>query len=241
VLSRVLVLYRLLPQALARILPRGLEPRQQAGYAVGTACYTRLGAGRLFRGRSAGSEHLAYRFAVLADDEGGPCPATWIARRDTSSWIEARGARLLRADYHRSEFQLREEAFGLELSVSGERGEEFYLRGEAAGAAERSLFPNARALEDFLESCGSVRPADIFHPETDQFDLEKSFAPEPLTVFAARSAFFTDPKLFPPGTAELDSAWRLVTRRLEVAPARVTGRFRPVIEPGQGSPALPPI
>ncbi|MCI0410245.1 MAG: hypothetical protein L0191_17085, partial [Acidobacteria bacterium] len=196
----------------------------------------------LFRSRTASSDHLAYRFAVIREERDGPSEATWVARRETSSWLEARcGAKILRADYGRSEFQVREDAFGFELAVASERGQEFYLRAESCAAVQNSLFPGAQALEDFLDECGSVRPHDVFHPEADDLDLDKSFAPEPLVVFEARSAFFADPALFPPGSTELDSAWKVVSRRLEVAPERARARLGAMLERGQSSPAMPTI
>ena len=67
---RFLVVYRLDPRALAELLPAALEPRLIQGYAIATACYTRLGATPLFRGRDAGSDHLSYRFAVQRPDVG---------------------------------------------------------------------------------------------------------------------------------------------------------------------------
>src|SRR5262245_42852945 len=94
---RLLAVYRMDAELVQELLPPDLQPRLMQGYAIGAACYTRLGATQLFRRngrRSPGSDHLAYRFAVQG--EGG-AEATWIARRETSSWLEARcGAKLLR-------------------------------------------------------------------------------------------------------------------------------------------------
>jgi len=238
--SRILVLYRMPPRILEPILPRGLHPRLLSGLAIASACYTRLGAPRLLRGRAADSEHLAYRFAVQREEKEGWRDSTWIARRETSSWLEARcGAKLLRGVYGRAAFQVQEDVFSVELSVRGERGEEFYLRGEAAGAVANSLFPSAQSLQEFLGDEGPVKPYDVFAPEADTLDAEQNFAPEPLTVFEARSAYFSDAERFPSGAVELDSAWRLVSRRLAVVPERTL--FRPRLEPGASSPALPSV
>lgn len=237
---RLLVVYRLDPSLLCGLLPANLRARLVQGYAIGAACYTRLGANPLFRlndrGRDAGSDHLAYRFAVQRADG---TEATWIARRETSSWLEARcGAKLLRGEYGRSAFRVKEDAFAIELAVEGERGEEFYLRGEASGAATNSLFAGPQALEEFLGEDQPVRPYDVFAPEADALDLAQHFAPEPLAVFESRSAFFAEGP-FARGT-ELDSAWRIVTRRLAVA-ARRRSTFRVLPEPGSSSPALPTV
>lgn len=231
------MVYRLDPERLSTALPAGLRPRLASGHAIATVCYTRLGSNRLFRareGRSGASDHLAYRFAVEREDGG---PEAWIARRETSSWLEARcGAKLLRGEYGRSSFQVREDSFAFELLVEGEHGEEFYLRGEAAGAPQRSLFASGHALEGFLGEDRAVSPHDVFAPEADELDLARNFAPEPLAVFEARSGFLRAAP-FGPGV-ELDSAWRLVTRRLGVVSARRKA-FRLLPERAQPGPAMP--
>lgn len=237
--SRLLAVYRLEPELARRtLLPEGLEPRLAQGYAIVAACYTRLGVNRLFRRRGAptasGSDHLAYRIAVLRADG---IHATWIARRETSSWLEARcGAKLLRGEYGRSAFRIKEDAFAIELTVEGERGEEFYLRGESAPACTRSLFAGPQALEQFLGEDQPVHPYDVFAPEADELDLAQHFAPEPLAVFEARSAFLSGGPLA--GSAVLDSAWRIVTRRLDPVIGRRPA-FRLIPEPQSSPSALP--
>jgi hypothetical protein len=238
--ARILTLYRVEPRALEARLPARLRPRLVGGSALAVACYTRLGSTRFFRGRSEGSHHLSYRFAAEREERDGWRAATWIARRETSSWLEARcGSKLLRGEYGRAAFRIKEEAFAVELEVEDERGEEFYLRAEASGVARHSLFAGPQALEEFLGAESSIEPYDVFAPEADELDLAGHFAPEPLAVFEARSDFLEDPAKLPPGAVELDSAWRLVSRRLAVAPEHAAARFRPILESGQSSPAMP--
>ena len=233
--SRLLAVYRVDPALAREVLPAGFEPRLMRGHAIAAACYTRLGAARLFPGREGGSDHLAYRFAVRRDDG---LEAAWIARRETSSWLEARcGSKFLRGEYGRSAFRVKEDAFAIELAVEGERGEEFYLRGEAVAVAASALFANGQALEDFLGEDRLVRPYDVFAPEADELDLAEHFAPEPMAVFEARSAFFSEGPFARKG-AELDSAWRITNRRLigivERRPA-----FRVLPDSGASLPAMP--
>jgi hypothetical protein len=242
---RVLVLYRVDPLVVARFLPAGNRPLLVQGCAVGEACYTRLGPSRFLRGRiSPTTDHLTYRFGVERQraDDSAPQPLTWVARRETSSWLEARcGEKLLRCEYGRSQFRLREDQFGLELAAKSVRGEEFYLSAEAPGALRDSLFPGAHALEEFFARRAEVEPQDVFAPEADELDLESCFAPEPLAVFTARSAFFDERASFPAGSAVLDSAWRVVSRRAELAPRRSSARLKEILAPAPSSPALPPI
>ena len=240
---RCLVVYRVDPRAVERLLPEKLRVRSMLGRAIVTACYTRLGTPALFarqslfrrrEGAGAGSDHLAYRFAVEREDGSA---ATWIARRETSSWLEARcGAKLLGGEYGRSAFQVKEDAFGIELAVGSERGETFYLRAETAPATNGSLFPSAQALEAFLGADQPVRPYDVFAPEADELDLAEHFAPTPLAVFEARAAFLSA-EPFAPGAAELDSAWRIVSRRMTPVPS-LRPAFRVLPDPGS-SPAMP--
>ncbi len=238
VLCRVLALYRVEADALRRLLPAATEPRLVHGYAVGEVCYTRLGQSRFLRGRlSPTSDHLTYRFAVERVRKEGNVAGTWVARRETSSWLEARcGEKILRGEYGRSEFRVREDHFGIELEVTGERGFEFYLRAEASGSVRGSLFGGPHALETFLGETGDLAPQDVFAPEADALDVD-GFAPEPLAVFDARSVFFGDRQLFPSSSAVLDSAWRLVTKRCELVAER--SPLQGILGPGQSSAALP--
>jgi len=235
---RCLVVYRLDPGVVRALLPPGLQPRTLQGFAIGTACYTRLGPTPLFRlneRREGGSDHLSYRIAVLCEDGA---EATWIARRETSSWLEARcGAKLRRGEYARSSFRVKEDAFAIELEVEGEHGEAFYLRGEAAGAVPNALFASAQALESFLGDDRLIRPYDLFAPEADELDLAGHFAPEPLAVFEARAGYFAEGPLARE-RAELDSAWRIVNRRL-VGVAQRRPTFRGLPDSGTSIPALP--
>jgi len=56
-------------------------------------------------------------------------------------------------------------------------------------------------------------------------------------VFETRSAFFSEAP-FTPGTTQLDSAWRIVSRRLVGAPARRTS-YRVLPERGTSAQAFP--
>ena len=213
--ARVLVLYRVRPERLAALLPTGLAPRLLRGCAVAAACYTRLEP-VLPGTRAQGSEHLAYRFAAARPDGTA---AGFVARRATSSWLEARCSRLLRGTQGRASFACSADPFALELCVRGTEGEEFYLRGESAPAPSDALFAHPQALIEFLGAEEDVRPHDLFAPEADQLDLADGFAPEPLCAFETRSRFLSSAP-FAPSEVEFDSAWRLVTRRLARSPAR---------------------
>ncbi len=215
--SRVLVVYHVEPAALARRLPGDVKPRLVGGRAIAVLCYTRLGTlgSRFLPHRGACSNHLSYRFLVERTRKGELVPETWVARRETSSRLGAGlGEKLLGQDHGRSTFEVREDPLGLSLSVSSERGEEFYLRAEPCATSSSRFLPTAREVEALLDSCGDVHPSDFLAPEADAIDV-RNVAAEPLTVFEIRSSFLGDPRCFPEGSATFDSAWRLVTQRLE--------------------------
>lgn len=229
--GRVLVLYRVDPSVAAQSLPAGMRPHLVGGVAVGTVCYTRLGSLRsrfLPRPRQgADSDHLAYRFAVDVQDAAGPHVASWVVRRETSSRLAARWNSVGR----RSRFSLVEDAARIELRVENAEGEELYLRAQVGDRGAGSLFATARAVEAFLDECADVRPHDAL--DADRVDT-RSMAAEALAVSEVRSVYFGDERRFPRGTIELDSAWRLVARRVE--PVRARAGFG--LRQGESSPAM---
>ena len=55
------------------------------------------------------------------------------------------------------------------------------------------------------------------------------------------SAFFENEELFPPGAAVPDSAWRLVSKRLQPIHERSAYRLKTMLENGDSSPAMPAL
>ncbi|MEW6073307.1 MAG: hypothetical protein AB1726_12045 [Planctomycetota bacterium] len=240
---RLLLLYRLDPAAAQALLPPSCQPVLERGFAIAGLCYTRLDTAksRWLPRRGSPSEHLAVRLAVEFAGKRRSERGTWILRRQTSSWIEARcGDKLLRREYERAEFALGEDPLDIALDVTCGGREELHLRAHAADLLPGSLFTGPRHVEEFLAATETARPPDVFAPEADELDLRAGTAAvEPLAVLEARSAFFAAPERFPAGAAELDCSVRLVQRRLvgvrETAPLR---RRDAVIDPGGTAPAL---
>lgn len=217
--ARILLLYRVDPSVAARLLPEGMHPRLHHDQAVGLMCYTRLGSlrSRFLPNQRAASDHLQVRFAVERDGAS----SSWVLQRETSSWLGRRlGEHIVRGEYGRSRFHVQESTFELELRVEGERGEALYLRAENCGTSPGKLVSTPHDLERYLGGCGAVEPHDVLAPEADRIDPSEGFAPEPLSIFELRSSFFDNPELFPPGSATVDGAWKLVHTRLERSPAR---------------------
>ena len=223
--SRIVVVFRGAPALAERLLPEGAKPLAVQGQAVLLLCFTheprehpwladRLGSG---------CDHLSYLLAADLESGGTRRPGTFPIDRATSSWIEARWSeRLGRRGSHRSTFDFRSHTFDVELRVARDGVEEVYLRGEPAPQSSSALFPQTRALEEFLAECSDLR-AD-------------GFAPEPLLLHELRAGFLESgaQKDF-----ELDSAFRFVSRRLVPARTTATTRLRAVIEPVPQAGMLP--
>jgi uncharacterized protein YqjF (DUF2071 family) len=91
---RLLVNYRLAPEAAARLLPDGLRPQIVRGHAVAGICLLRLGDTRPgWASKAVGlrSENAAHRIAVEWDGPGGVETGVYIPRRDSASLLNTLG------------------------------------------------------------------------------------------------------------------------------------------------------
>jgi len=240
--TRVLVLFRADPAVLEPLLPPKTRPRLHAGCGVLGLCYTRLGTlgGRFLPQRLNGStDHLSYRIAVEFEGRAGSREGTWVLRRETSSWLRARcGGRLQRGDYRRSAFEVEQDALAFGLRVRHGDVEELFLRAGVTLEPTTSLFGSTRGAEEFLTLTRSIRPVDVIAPEADDLDLaEGRVAPEPLQVHELRCAYLADSTDFPAGSLRMDSAFRLVTRRL-VPVVRRSRALESALTEGGPSPAV---
>ena len=242
---RVVVLYRLSDASAERQLPPELAPRLVHGSAIGTLSYTHLGSlgSRFLPARRASSHHVAYRVAATCRSSGAD--VTWVVRRETSSRVGARWSEtILRRTHGRARFSLDADATGFELRAEAARRdldphEALYLRA-APCLRTGTLFPSRRDVETFFRDAGDVRPHDVIAREADRIDASHAFAPEPLTLFELRSAFFDDRDRFPDAPV-IDGAWRLVPQRLRpiFEPTRARhGTLAPASERSRALPAL---
>ncbi|MBM3977123.1 MAG: hypothetical protein FJ299_09050 [Planctomycetes bacterium] len=242
---RLLIVYRIDLRALAALLPDELEPAPFKGYGLAALVYTHRirASGRWWQAPpSQGGDFLTLRFTALAKTGAPKRAAVWIPRRETSSSLSARMASLLLPGEHqRCEVVLEQTDCTLELRVQSTRGEELYLRAGLACELRGSLFAHARELEHWLAEPRVVRPKSPFEalgPDFDRSALASGrLAAEPIEVRELRAHPFDDAQVFAPGTAELDSCWRLVPARgaREPLPARLDA-LRGVI----GAPASTP-
>lgn len=207
---RLLVNYRVDPDALSRALPQPFEPLLVNGYGVAGICLIRLTqikpAG-LPGAWGFSSENGAHRIAVRTPDGG---EAVYIPRRDTGSRLNTLvGGRLFPGVHHHAEFVSHESDDRVEVRMRSDDGE---TRVEVAGCPTDTLptgsvFSDTDAASRFFER-GSLGYSDTHDPtEFDGLELRtRNWRVTALDVDHCRSSFFEQTTRFPAGTVEYDNA-----------------------------------
>src|SRR5262245_54265277 len=119
---RILVNFRVRPEALRSVVPPRFRLKLQNGYAVAGVCLIRLEEVRpRFVPRPFGlrSENAAHRVAVLWEDEAGrDREGVFIFRRDTGSPVNRlAGGRIFPGEHHAASFRSRDSNGRVELSM----------------------------------------------------------------------------------------------------------------------------
>ncbi|MEU6979764.1 MULTISPECIES: DUF2071 domain-containing protein [unclassified Streptomyces] len=218
---RLLVNYRVAPEAVAPLLPAPLRPQLVRGHAVAGICLLRLGSVRPAWAPAAvglRSENAAHRIAVEWDGPDGVETGVYIPRRDTGSRINRwAGGRVFPGEHGHADFEVRETADTLRVAYTSRDGETGVdvtarvterLEGSElfAGLDEASAFfrTGSKGWSETRSGCS----LDGMQLHTDAWRVE------PGRVTAARSRYFDDPARFPAGSATLDSV--LVMRDVPV-------------------------
>ncbi len=218
---RLLVNYRVDPEAVARLLPEGLRPQLVRGHAVAGVCLLRIGQVRPTWAPEAfglRSENAAHRIAVEWDGPGGVESGVYIPRRDTASRLNAWvGGRIFPGEYGRADFAVDETpdqvrvAFAtrdgdVRVDVTVEPVEELHGSELFADLAEASqFFRNGSKSFSETRSGGHLDGMEL---HTDAWDLE------PARLCEATSSFFDAADRFAPGSATPDCA--LIMRNVPV-------------------------
>src|SRR5438552_12748867 len=118
---RMLVNYRVRPEALRAILPAPFEPKLIDGWGMAGICLIRLKQIRP-RGLPAmlgmDSENAAHRIAVQWETDTGTREGVYIVRRDGSSRLnQLAGGRLFPGVHHHAKFDVAESDHQLQLSM----------------------------------------------------------------------------------------------------------------------------
>ncbi|HTL29235.1 MAG TPA: DUF2071 domain-containing protein [Tepidisphaeraceae bacterium] len=218
---RILVNYRVDPEAIARIVPAPFRPKTIHGYAIGGICLIRLKHLRpKFVPSSFGmtSENAAHRIAVEWDDENGIArEAVFIPRRDSSSRFNSlAGGRIIPGIHHHATFKVREEDNDYSVALMSDDGEtRVSVMGRVADALpSTSIFHSLDEASRFFETgslgYSATEEAARFHGLSLRCE---TWRVEPLDVRSVESSFFDDLTRFPAGAAAFDCA--LLMRGIE--------------------------
>jgi hypothetical protein len=218
---RLLVNYRVDPEALRRLLPERFRPQLVDGAGVAGICLIRLGGLRpRFVPAAFGltTENAAHRIAVEWDTPDGTESGVYIPRRDTDSRLTVvLGGRAFPGVHSRARFTVAETDDDIRVGLRSMDGDvevdvHVAVEPELAGSA---LFADVTAASRFFET-GAVG----WSPGRTAGDVEgvrldtTAWRVEPGRIVSVASSYFSDPAVFPPGSAEPDCA--LVMRRVPV-------------------------
>lgn len=219
---RLLVNYRVDPDAAAAILPAPFRPQLVAGFAVAGVCLIRLGAVRpMGMPRWAGlrSENAAHRFAVEWDSPDGVRTGVYIPRRDTDALANVVfGGRIYPGEHRRARFSVHESPDEVAVAYSSlDRTTSVSVR---VGISDRlvgsHLFPDLECASRFFQQGSIGFSATRAGRHFDGMQLHAAaWSIEAGVVHEARSSFFEDVTAFSAGAAVLDCA--LVMRNVPVS------------------------
>ena len=212
---RLLVNYRVAPDIIASMLPAPFRPQLAGGAAVAGICLIRLGDLRpagLPAAVGIRTENAAHRIAVEWDAAGGGPARTgvFIPSRHTASrptaWF---GGRLFPGMHRYARFSVHETGRDLRVAFIADNGSDNV--DVALSVADR--WPGSALFADLAEASEFFRVGAAGYSVTrdphrlDGLELRTtSWQVEAGTVSRAASSFFDDPRVFPPGTAQLDTA-----------------------------------
>ncbi|MER5885487.1 DUF2071 domain-containing protein [Streptomyces sp. NPDC001941] len=218
---RMLVNYRVDPDAVAPLLPGPLRPQLVRGHAVAGICLLRLGAVRPAWAPAAlglRSENAAHRVAVEWDGPDGVESGVYIPRRDTASRVNRwAGGRVFPGEHGHADFTVDEGPDALRVAFATRDGDtRVDVTAEIAERLEGSeLFAGLDEASAFFRTGSKGYSATASGTHVDGMELHTDqWRIEPGRVLSAYSSYFDDPDRFPPGSAHLDSV--LVMRNVPV-------------------------
>jgi hypothetical protein len=217
---RLLVNYRVDPDAIAAVLPPPFRPKLLRGHAIGSICLIRLKDLRpRFVPAWAGlrSENAAHRIAVEWDEGGRAREGVFIPRRDTNSRLTgAVGGRLFPGEHHVAHFDVREEGDHVRIAMDSLDGTAHVrVAGRLASTLpSSSIFESLNEVSAFIERGSVGYSATQDNGRFDGLELRtRTWKVTPFDVREIASSFFEDARSFPLGKATFDCA--LVMRAIE--------------------------
>ena len=217
---RVLLNYRIDPEALQKVLPLGFRPKLFKGKGIGGVCMIRFGGLRprmIPQWLGLGSENEAHRIAVEWDQEDGRKEGVFIPRRDTASLLnKTLGGRVFPGIFEKSSFSVDESFDSVSVKIQRADGtDEVAFAGQvAAKLPATSRFESTDEAASFFSlgatGYSTTREAGHYH---GMELLSLNWTVEPMEVSSVYSSFFSNPNRFPKGSVELDCA--LLMRNIE--------------------------
>jgi hypothetical protein len=215
---RILVNYRVDPEVVQRLLPAPFRPKLLGDSAVAGICLIRLEDIRprpLPALAGVSSENAAHRIAVRWGDAGDE--GVFIPRRDSDSLLNhLAGGRVFPGEHHRARFDVVDGPDGISLAMRS-------LDGEVAvdlRAHPAALLPPTSRFASLDEASAFFANGSLGYSarsDGDRLDglalVTRNWRVEPLAVERVESSFFSDRRLFPPGSVEFDCA--LLMRDIE--------------------------
>jgi hypothetical protein len=211
---RILLNYRVAPEAVRTILPAIFRPKLVGQYAIAGVCLIRLEGIRpkgMPRTVGISSENAAHRIAVQWEDDSGLREGVFVPRRDTDSRLNAlAGGRIFPGVHHLSQFTVSDQDGRISLRVDAEDSGPPLLDlqlSESDKFPTGSIFNTLEESSQFFETgCVgySSRPNSCI---LDGLLLHVTdWRVSPLSLDYVRSAYFDDRSLFPLGSIEFDHA-----------------------------------
>jgi hypothetical protein len=211
---RLLVNFRVDPEAVQRILPEGLTPKLQGDDAIAGICLIRLEQIRpslIPWPLGLSGENAAHRVAVTwRDADGAAREGVYIPMRHTnSSVILMVGGRVFPGVHKRATFDVADTGTDIDISIRATAGDmDVRLRGKSAEELPRgSAFPSLAAASEFFRG-GSVG----YSPGREGGRLEgltlvsPKWRVDPLAISEVHSSWLSDTSRFPVGSTEFDCA-----------------------------------
>jgi uncharacterized protein YqjF (DUF2071 family) len=210
---RILANYHADPAVVQALIPQPFRPKLVDGCAMVGICLIRLAQIRpRFMQLPVGisSENAAHRIAVEWDEHGVVREGVYIARRDTSSWMNTVvGGRLFPGEHHHARFTTKEDATRIHVHFESDDNQiAVTVTSQLATDLPRtSLFASLTAASDFF--AGGARGYSVTHAPQwlDGLELKtRRWHVEPLAVDSITSSFFDDPIRFPKQAIQFDCA-----------------------------------
>lgn len=211
---RILVNFRLDPDALEAVLPAGFRPRtvdgDEGSFAVGGICCIRLREMRP-RGLPAvlgvTSENAAHRIGVEFEDDGDWTTGVYVPRRDTSSRLNSVVGSRTFGRHYRATFDVDEGDGRYDVAMRNDAHDvSMHVRGAVADDLPADSGFESLAAASAYHECGSVGYCPS--PEGDRLEGVELATDEwrvtPLDVESVHASFFEDE--LPPDAVTFDNA-----------------------------------